>query len=126
MYPQNLKYTTTHEWARVEGNQATIGITDHAQSELGDVVFVELPEVGAEVRKGSAFGSVESVKTVSDLIAAVSGKIVKVNEELLNKPELVNEEPYEAGWLAVVEMSNPDESNDLLDADGYEALIGEE
>jgi len=104
--PQDLKYSKDHEWIKVEGNTATIGITDFAQSELGDIVFVELPEEGDDISTGDSFGSVESVKTVSELYAPVSGKVVAVNEELEDSPELVNENPYEGAWMLKVEISD--------------------
>jgi glycine cleavage system H protein len=117
--PSNLKYSKEHEWVRVEGNRAYIGITDFAQSELGDIVFVELPEVGAELTENATFGTVESVKTVSDLYAPVSGKIVEVNADLVDSPEKVNESPYEDGWMLVVEMSDPSQLDNLLSAEAY-------
>ncbi|CAM3753750.1 glycine cleavage system protein GcvH [Alicyclobacillus pomorum] len=123
--PANLKYSKEHEWVKVEGQQARIGITDFAQDELGDIVFVELPEVGSEVKVNQTFGTVESVKTVSDLFAPVSGKVVAVNQALTDAPEQVNSNPYEDGWMIVVEMSNPAELDDLLDAAGYEAHIAD-
>ncbi|MCL6598423.1 MAG: glycine cleavage system protein GcvH [Alicyclobacillus macrosporangiidus] len=122
--PADLKYSKEHEWVRVEGNRAYVGITDFAQDELGDIVFVELPEVGAQVTANETFGTVESVKTVSDLFAPVSGKVVEVNGALADNPEKVNESPYGDGWMIVVEMSNPEELNQLLDAAGYQAHIG--
>ena len=106
MYPENFRYTKEHEWVLVEGGAATIGITDHAQQELGDIVYVDLPKVGARVEMGKSFGSVESVKAVSDLVAALSGTIQEVNEEAQSKPETLNEDPYEKGWLIVIEPSN--------------------
>jgi len=124
--PQELKYSKEHEWVRVEGNKAYVGITHFAQSELGDIVFVELPEVGDTVEADEPFGSVESVKTVSELYAPVSGKVLEVNESLADSPELVNESPYEKAWMIVVEISNPAELDDLLDAAGYEKLISEQ
>ncbi|GIM48205.1 glycine cleavage system protein GcvH [Collibacillus ludicampi] len=123
--PKELKYTKEHEWVRVEGNRAYIGITDFAQSELGDVVFVELPEVGTEIEQNSTFGTVESVKTVSDLYVPVSGKVVEVNTELDDSPELVNEDPYGKGWMIVVEIKDAAELDALLTADQYEASINE-
>ncbi|MCL6453845.1 MAG: glycine cleavage system protein GcvH [Alicyclobacillus sp.] len=117
--PADLKYSKEHEWVRVEGNRATIGITHFAQDELGDIVFVELPETGQELTANSTFGTVESVKTVSDLFAPVSGRIVEVNQALADAPEQVNQDPYGAGWMVVVEMSNPGELDELLDAAGY-------
>ena len=121
--PTDLRYTKEHEWVKVEGNTAIIGITDFAQHELGDIVFVELPEVGDEVKLEQAFGSVESVKTVSELYAPVSGTVTAINDELSDSPELVNESPYEGAWMIKVELSNPDELEALLDAAGYTALI---
>jgi len=124
-FPAELKYSTEHEWVRVEGNHARVGITDYAQSELGDVVYVDLPEVGTEVQKGSVFGSVESVKAVSDLYAPVSGRVVEVNESLKDAPERINSSPYGDGWMIVVEMRDPSEIAELLDADAYRAHVGE-
>ncbi len=124
VFPENLKYTQTHEWVLVEGNIATIGITDHAQSELGDVVFVDISESLTEVKKGEAIGTIEAVKTVADIIAPLSGKVVEVNKSINNHPEDVNKDPYGAGWLIKVEMSNPDELNELLDAESYKQLVG--
>ena len=121
--PQDLKYSEDHEWIKVEGNTVTIGITDFAQSELGDIVFVELPEEGDDISTGDSFGSVESVKTVSELYAPVSGSIVAVNEELEDSPELVNENPYEGAWMLKVELSDESELDKLLDAAGYQAVI---
>ncbi|CCQ97666.1 putative glycine cleavage system protein H [[Clostridium] ultunense Esp] len=121
--PQNLKYSKEHEWVRVEGNIAYIGITEFAQSELGDIVFVELPEVGTELTRDESFGSVESVKTVSDIYAPVSGKVIRVNQELADSPEWVNQSPYEKAWMVAVEMSDPSELDLLLSADEYEEHI---
>ncbi|MCY0875644.1 MAG: glycine cleavage system protein GcvH [Firmicutes bacterium] len=121
--PENLQYTKEHEWVRIDGKLAYIGITDFAQSELGDIVFVELPEVGDEVRAGDTFGTVESVKTVSDLFAPVSGKVVQINDALNDNPEKVNEDPYDMGWMLVVEMS--DAVPVLLTAAEYTAHINE-
>ncbi|WP_304458141.1 glycine cleavage system protein GcvH [Alicyclobacillus sendaiensis] len=121
--PEELKYSREHEWVRVDGSRAYIGITDYAQDELGDVVYVELPEVGTELRAGETFGTVESVKTVSDLYAPVSGRVVQVNEALNNAPEKVNESPYEEAWMIVVEMANPSELEALLDAASYRQHI---
>ena len=123
--PKDLKYTEEHEWVRVEGDTARVGITDYAQSELGDIVFVELPEVGTELRQGSPFGTIEAVKTVSDLYAPVSGTVVEVNGELADSPELVNESPYEDGWMVKLKMSDTSELGGLMDADAYAAHVGE-
>ncbi|WP_323693735.1 glycine cleavage system protein GcvH [Staphylococcus pseudintermedius] len=123
--PSGLKYSKEHEWVKVEGNTAIIGITDFAQSELGDIVFVELPEVEDELTEGETFGSVESVKTVSELYSPVSGKVVAVNENLEDAPEAVNESPYEEAWMVKVELKDESELDALLDAAGYEKLIGE-
>ena len=123
--PNELRYTKEHEWVKVEENTAVIGITDFAQNELGDIVFVELPEVGDEVSLDQPFGSVESVKTVSELYAPVSGTVVAVNEELSDSPELVNESPYETAWMIKVELSNPSEVEQLLPPDAYKEVISE-
>ena len=124
-YSSEFRYTKEHEWVKIEGNLARLGITDHAQSALGDVVFVELPAVGSEVKVGDILGTVESVKAVSDIFAPLSGKVVEVNEGLESAPETVNGSPHEEGWLAVLEMSDPAETEGLLDAAGYEALLAE-
>ena len=121
--PEELRYSKEHEWVKVEGATARIGITDFAQAELGDIVFVELPEEGDDISTGDSFGSVESVKTVSELYAPVSGSIVAVNEELEDSPELVNESPYEGAWMLKVELSDESELDKLLDAAGYQAVI---
>lgn len=123
--PKELKYSEEHEWVRVEGNKVYIGISDFAQSELGDIVFVELPEVGDDVEQDGSFGSVESVKTVSELYSPVSGKVVEVNANLEDSPELVNEAPYGDGWMIVVEMSDESELDSLLSAEDYEKMITE-
>lgn len=123
--PAGLKYSEEHEWARIEGNRVTIGVTDFAQSELGDIVFVELPEVGNTVEFGEPFGSVESVKTVSELYAPVSGKILEVNTSLLDSPEKVNESPYEEAWMIVVEISDSSELDKLWTAEKYIETYGE-
>lgn len=123
--PSELKYSKEHEWVKVEGNIATIGITDFAQNELGDIVFVELPEVDDEVSEGETFGSVESVKTVSELYSPVSGKITEINEDLEDEPEAVNESPYEKAWMVKVELSDESELYALMDANGYQEMIGE-
>lgn len=124
--PKELRYSEDHEWVKVEGDKVRIGISDFAQSELGDIVFVELPEVGDEVTAGDPFGSVESVKTVSELYAPISGKVVEVNEDLNDSPEFVNESPYEKAWMIVVEVSDNSEVEKLLTAEQYEAMIKED
>ncbi len=124
--PSGLRYSKEHEWVKVEGEVVLIGITDFAQAELGDVVYVELPEVGAEIEAHNTFGVVESVKAVSDLYAPVSGVITEVNNALEDEPELVNSGPYEEGWMIRVELKDESELNDLLDADSYRSVIEEE
>lgn len=123
--PKELRYSQEHEWVRVEGNTVRIGITDFAQSELGDIVFVELPEVGAQLTANEPFGSVESVKTVSELYAPISGKVVAVNEELNDNPEYVNESPYDKAWMIVIEPSDLSEVDNLLTAEQYEQMINQ-
>ncbi|MFY7989669.1 MAG: glycine cleavage system protein GcvH [Fluviicola sp.] len=122
--PANLKYTKDHEWVSVEGDIATIGITDFAQSELGDIVYVEIETVGETLDQEEVFGSVEAVKTVSDLFMPVSGEIVEFNEGLESNPEAVNKDPYGDGWMIKVKISNASELDALLDAAGYQALVG--
>ncbi|HEX9577912.1 MAG TPA: glycine cleavage system protein GcvH [Myxococcales bacterium] len=122
-YPQSLKYTKEHEWARVNGNTATVGITAYAKDQLGDVVYLELPEVGASVKKSEPFGVVESTKAVSELFAPVSGKVTKVNKALVDSPESINDDPHEKGWMIEIEMSSPQEAAGLLDAKQYEELV---
>lgn len=122
-YPTDLRYTREHEWARVEGKRARVGITQFAQDQLGDVVFVELPKVGTRVRHMQAFGVVESVKAVSDLFAPLSGEVVEVNQSLTERPEQANQDPYGAGWLIVIEMSDPKELDALMNAADYEAYL---
>ncbi|MBO2519020.1 MAG: glycine cleavage system protein H [Firmicutes bacterium] len=117
--PEDLKYTVEHEWIRLEGNRATIGITDYAQDQLGDVVFVDLPAVGQEVQAGGNLAVVESVKSVSDVYAPLSGRVVAVNELLKDAPETLNQDPYGQGWIAVLELTQPDEVQGLLDAAAY-------
>ena len=124
-FPSELKYTKDHEWIKVEGNVATIGITDFAQKELGDIVYVEIETVGEELAAEVVFGTVEAVKTVSDLFMPVSGKVVTVNDAINNNPELVNSDPYGEGWMIKVEVSNATEFAGLLSADDYKKLIGE-
>jgi glycine cleavage system H protein len=120
-HPDELRYSPTHEWVRVDGDRATIGISDHAQHELGDVVYLDLPPVGRTLRAGAVLGSIESVKAVSDLYAPVSGEVVEVNQALLDAPEQVNNSPYDAGWMLVLKLSDPAEVDALLDAKAYEA-----
>lgn len=122
--PANLRYTSEHEWIRVEGNEAFVGITDYAQSELGEIVFVDVNTVGETVAQGDVFGSIEAVKTVSDLNMPVSGEVLEFNEALNDQPELVNNDPYGEGWMVKITVNNPAELDSLLDADGYEKLIG--
>ncbi|XP_021841603.2 glycine cleavage system H protein 2, mitochondrial [Spinacia oleracea] len=122
----DLKYTDSHEWVKVEGNSATIGITDHAQEHLGDVVYVELPEEGAAVSQGTAFGAVESVKASSDVNSPISGTVTEVNNEVGDSPGLVNSSPYEKGWIIKVDLSSSDELNSLMDADKYSKFCEEE
>lgn len=126
MYPKNLKYTQDHEWVRVEGNKAYVGITNHAQEQLGDIVFVELPEVNDSFEMGDAFGVIESVKTVSDMFMPVSGEVVEINENLDDQPELLNTDCYEGGWIIAIEMSNPQELDKLMDSEKYEKTLEEQ
>jgi glycine cleavage system H protein len=119
----NLKYTDTHEWLKLKGDTAIIGITDHAQTELTDIVFVELPEVGKEIKKGEELCVVESVKSVSEIFAPVSGKIVNVNERLEDAPETVNEKPYDDGWLVELEIKDKSEIDALIDAESYKKSL---
>lgn len=123
--PSEFKYSKEHEWVKIENNVATIGITEYAQNELGDIVFVELPETDDELNEGDTFGSVESVKTVSELYAPISGKIVEVNEELEDSPEFVNESPYKKAWMVKIEISDDSQLEELLSADQYSEMIGE-
>lgn len=121
--PKDLKYTKEHEWARITGNKAVIGVTNHAQEALGDVVYVELPKVGSNVTSGQSFGVIESTKAVSELFAPVTGKVVRVNDELTNAPQTVNQDPYQGGWIIEVEVSDTKQFDDLMDADAYEKLL---
>jgi glycine cleavage system H protein len=123
-FPENLKYTKDHEWVLIEGNTATVGITDFAQSELGDIVYVEVETVDETLEKEEVFGTVEAVKTVSDLFLPLSGTIESFNEELDQNPELVNSDPYGAGWMIKMSVDNLDEIEELLDVDAYKALVG--
>lgn len=126
MNPTDLKYTTTHEWAKVEGNIVILGITDHAQESLGDVVFVELPEEGADVKAREAYGTIESVKAVSDIVSSVSGKVVEFNSAILDAPETLNSDPYGEGWLIKVEVDDLKELDALMSAAEYESFVEEE
>ncbi len=125
-YPDELKYHPEHDWARIEGDQATFGVTWYAQDALGEVVFYEPPEVGSEIAKDAAYAEVESVKAVSDVIAPLSGEITAVNEELSDSPERINEDPYGEGWLVRVRLTEPGEVDGLLDAAAYRELLAEE
>ena len=123
-FPENLKYTQDHEWILAEGNQVTVGITDFAQQELGDIVFVDVDSEGSTVEGGEAFGSIEAVKTVSDLIAPCTIDVEEANAELEDAPELVNQDPYGKGWIIKVAIANPAEADELLDSAGYQEKIG--
>lgn len=123
-FPSELKYTEDHEWIRIDGDTAFIGITDHAQNELGDIVYVDINTVGDALEKGEVFGSVEAVKTVSDLFIPVAGTVVEVNEELDGEPELVNTDPYGRGWMVKISLSNPGDQDGLLSAEDYQKFIG--
>ena len=126
MYPANFRYTKEHEWVRVEGDTGVIGITDHAQQELGDIVYVDLPKAGTQVEQGKTLGSVESVKAVSDIYAPVSGEVVEVNGMLATTPEKLNEDPHGDAWLVKIRLSAPDEINRLLSAGDYQNYVGAE
>jgi len=124
--PEELKYTEEHEWVKVEGGIAIVGITDFAQNELSDIVYVELPEVGKNIKKGDVIATVEAVKTVADVYSPVSGEIIEVNEKLKDEPSIINNDPYGEGWIAKVKMENPEEINALLDHAAYKKLVEEE
>lgn len=124
-FPVNVKYTKDHEWISVQNNIGTIGITDYAQGELGDVVFIDINPDITEVKKGDTFGTIEAVKTVSDLFAPVSGKIIEVNKNLTDTPEVVNSDPYGLGWMVKIEIKDQNELNDLINAEEYKALVGQ-
>lgn len=124
-FPEDLKYTTEHEWVRIEGDVATVGITDYAQDQLGDIVFVELPEEGEEIEKGDTFGVVESTKSVSDLYVPLSGVVLESNDPLLDSPEIINEDPYGEGWMIRIKIKSKDEIVDLLDAPNYQKTVEE-
>lgn len=123
-FPSELKYTEDHEWIRIEGDTAFIGITDHAQKELGDIVYVDINTVGDSLEKGEVFGSVEAVKTVSDLFIPVAGTVTEVNDELDSEPELVNADPYGRGWMVKITLANPDDLDGLLSVEDYKQFIG--
>ena len=125
MVPKELKYTEEHEWARVEDDIVTVGLTDYAQKELGDIVFVELPNEGETLVQAEPFGTVEAVKAVSEIFAPVSGEVVKVNDALDDTPQLINQDPYEEGWLVKVRLSDPGELENLMNSDQYRELIGD-
>ena len=125
-YPDDFYYSKDHEWIRVDGDRGTVGITDHAQNQLGDVVYVELPSIGASYKHGDAFGSVESVKAVSELYLPVSGEVLEVNAALADAPEVVNTDPHGDGWMVVVHISDSEELNALMRADDYEKYVKEE
>jgi glycine cleavage system H protein len=125
MYPTNYRYTKDHEWIKVEGGTATIGITDYAQHELGDVVFVELPKPGAKLETGQSFGTVESVKAVSEIYAPASGEVLEINPALANSPEQINSDPHNAAWMVKIKLANPKEVDALMDAAAYQAYIAE-
>ncbi len=125
-FPEELKYTEEHEWVMIEEDLAVVGITDFAQDALGDVVFVELPEVGTAVEAGKAFGVVESVKAVSDVYAPLTGTIEEVNDDLIDAPEIINTSPYEDGWMVKIRMDEASDADELMDAEAYQALIAEE
>jgi glycine cleavage system H protein len=123
-FPENLKYTKDHEWILAQGDTGTVGITDHAQGELGDVVFVELPVVGKMIKQHESFGTIEAVKAVSDLYAPASGLILEINKDLAGAPELVNKDPYGKGWMVKIKLTNPNDLSTLLDVKAYKTLIG--
>lgn len=122
--PKELKYTEDHEWVKVDGDTATVGITDHAQSELGDIIFIEFPEINDLFERMEPFGTIEAVKTVADLFSPLNGKIIEINKELEDSPELVNSDPYEKGWIVKVSVDKLDQLNDLLSSESYENHIG--
>ena len=125
MVPQELLYTKSHEWVKVENGTARVGITDYAQKKLGDVVYVELPDVGKKLKKGDVAVTVESVKAAESVYAPISGEVAEVNQDLVSSPGTINQDPYGNGWLFVINVENRDELSDLLDAEGYKKLIGE-
>ncbi len=124
-FPNNVRYTSEHEWIRVEGEEAFVGITDYAQTQLGDIVFVDIPTVGEVLEKGEVFGTIEVVKTISDVFIPVAGEVLEQNEALADNPELVNKDPYGEGWLIKIRPNDVDDIHDLLDAEAYKALVNE-
>lgn len=126
MFPTDLRYTKEHEWVRVEGETGTVGITDHAQKELGDIVYVDLPKLGSLATKGQTFGSVESVKAVSDIYAPISGEIVAINDALATAPEKINEDPHGVAWLVKIKLSAPEEIKQLMSPEDYQTYVGAE
>lgn len=126
MHPQDIRYHKEHTWVRVSGKKGTIGITDYAQDALGDIVYIELPEVDSAIEAGTEITEIESTKSTSSVISPVSGRVIEINEELSETPEIINEEPYGKGWIAVIELENPGEIDDLLDAADYGKLVDEE
>ena len=125
-HPADLKYSKSHEWVRLDGNLVTVGITDYAQNELGDIVYADLPEVGQTIHQDEVFGSVESVKAVSDLFSPVTGEVTEINEEAIDSPEIINEDPYTSGWLMILKLEDMSEMDGLLEAKAYEELIANE
>ena len=123
-FPENLKYTTEHEWIRMEGQFGWVGITDYAQSELGDIVYIEIPVVGTIIEQSKAFGTIEAVKAVSDLCAPVAGEVVEINPEMKDHPEIVNKDPYGKGWMVKIRIADPAQLDSLLDDQAYKALVG--
>ena len=123
-YPTNIKYTSEHEWIRIEGDEAYVGITDYAQDQLGDIVFIDIPTVGEALEQGEVFGTIEVVKTVSDLFLPIGGEILEQNEALMDNPELVNQDPYGEGWLIKIKPNNAADAEALLDAEAYQATLG--
>jgi glycine cleavage system H protein len=126
MYPENFRYTKEHEWVQADGDTGTIGITDHAQEELGDIVYVDLPKVGTRVEAGKSLGSVESVKAVSDIYSPVSGEIIEINESLADAPEKLNSDPHGGAWLVKMRLSSPEEIQNLMSAADYQSYVGAE
>ena len=126
MNPRNLKYHKEHDWARPDGDNAVFGVTDYAQESLGDIVFLELPEVGTELTAGTSYAEIESVKAVSEVVAPLTGTVIEVNEEAVDAPEIINESPYGEGWLVKVQLSDPSEIDDLMTAEEYDEFLAEE